>query len=83
MTAYTSRPASAALAPPPTWARVLLGIVLILAGIVVLGDVMVATLISAIVIGIVAIIAGAFEIVACAGGSSAGRSAAAPASRAR
>lgn len=63
MTAYTSRPAGAALAPPPTWARVLLGIVLILAGIVVLGDVMVATLISAIVIGIVAIIAGGFEIV--------------------
>jgi uncharacterized membrane protein HdeD (DUF308 family) len=62
MTAYTSAPAGA-LAPPPTWARVVLGIVLILAGIVVLGDVMVATLVSAIFIGIAAIIAGGFEIV--------------------
>jgi uncharacterized membrane protein HdeD (DUF308 family) len=62
MTAYTSRPASAALAPPPTWMRVLLGIVLVVAGIVVLGDVVVATIISAIFIGVVAIIAGGFEI---------------------
>jgi uncharacterized membrane protein HdeD (DUF308 family) len=41
---------------------VLLGIVFILAGIVVLGDVVVATIISAIVIGMAAIIAGGFEI---------------------
>jgi len=41
----------------------LLGTVLIFAGVFVLGDVMVATLISAIFIGIVAIIAGAFEII--------------------
>ncbi len=59
----TSSPTGVALAPPPTWIRVLLGIVLILAGIVVLGDAVMATIISAIVIGIAAIIAGGFEIV--------------------
>lgn len=62
MTAYTSRPTGGAFAPPPTWIRVLLGIVLILAGLVVLGDVVIATIISAIFIGIAAIIAGGFEI---------------------
>lgn len=63
MTAYTSRPAGVALTPPPTWACVVLGVVLIFAGIIVLGDVVIASLISAIVIGIAAIIAGGFEIV--------------------
>jgi uncharacterized membrane protein HdeD (DUF308 family) len=43
--------------------RVLAGIVLILAGLVVLGDVVVASIISAMLIGITAIVAGAFEIV--------------------
>jgi uncharacterized membrane protein HdeD (DUF308 family) len=42
--------------------RVLLGVVLILAGVVVLGDVVIATIISAVFIGIAAIIAGGFEI---------------------
>jgi uncharacterized membrane protein HdeD (DUF308 family) len=50
------------LPTPPTWVRILLGIVLILAGILVLGDVAIATLISAMFIAIVAIVAGAFEI---------------------
>ena len=47
----------------PTWVRILLGIVFILAGVFVLGDVVVATLISAIFIGAMAIVAGGFEIV--------------------
>ena len=47
---------------PPTWIRVLLGIVLIVAGVLVLGDIAVATLISTIFIGIMAIVAGGFEI---------------------
>jgi uncharacterized membrane protein HdeD (DUF308 family) len=50
------------LSVPPTWVRVLLGIVLILAGLFVLGDVAMATLISTVFIAIVAIVAGAFEI---------------------
>jgi uncharacterized membrane protein HdeD (DUF308 family) len=48
---------------PPTWVRVLLGIVLILAGLFVLGDVALATLISTVFIAAVAIVAGGFEIV--------------------
>jgi uncharacterized membrane protein HdeD (DUF308 family) len=48
---------------PPTWVRVLLGIVLILAGLLVLGDIAVATLISTIFIAVMAIVAGGFEIV--------------------
>jgi len=51
------------LTPPPSWVRVLLGIVLIVVGIVVLGDVAVTTLISAMVIGIMAIVGGLFEII--------------------
>ena len=58
-----STPVGTPFAPPPAWSRMLLGTVLIFAGVFVLGDVMVATLISAIFIGIVAIIAGAFEII--------------------
>jgi len=50
------------LSVPPTWVRVLLGVVLILAGLFVLGDVTVATLISTVFIAIVAIVAGGFEI---------------------
>jgi uncharacterized membrane protein HdeD (DUF308 family) len=60
---FIVRPAGAVLAPPPTWVRVLLGLVLTFAGIIVLGDVMVATIISTIIIGITAIVAGGFEIV--------------------
>ena len=47
----------------PTWVYVLLGIVMIIAGVIVLGDVVAATLISAILIGVLAIVSGAFEIV--------------------
>jgi uncharacterized membrane protein HdeD (DUF308 family) len=50
------------LSTPPTWVRVLLGVVLIAAGILVLADVTVATWISAFIIGIIAIVGGAFEI---------------------
>jgi|SRR4051794_6227363 len=64
MTTYDTGTASTnALSVPPTWARVLLGIVLILGGLFVLGDVALATLISALFIGYTAIIVGAFEIV--------------------
>lgn len=61
MTTYST--GTAALTAPPTWIRVLLGIVFILAGFFVLGDVVAATLISAIFIGAMAIVAGGFEIV--------------------
>jgi uncharacterized membrane protein HdeD (DUF308 family) len=61
MTAYN--PNTSALTLPPTWVRVLLGIVLIVAGLLVLGDVALATLVSTIMIAVLAIIAGAFEIV--------------------
>lgn len=47
----------------PMWLCLLLGFVFIVAGIIVLGDVVVATIISAFFIGIVAIAAGIFEIV--------------------
>lgn len=48
---------------PPTWVRVLLGIVLILGGLFVLGDVALATFISTLFIGYTAIVVGAFEII--------------------
>jgi uncharacterized membrane protein HdeD (DUF308 family) len=51
------------LTAPPTWVRILLGVVLILAGIFVLGDIALATLISTLFIGAMAIVAGAFEII--------------------
>src|SRR5215470_18765392 len=54
---------AAAISPPPTWVRILLGLVLILAGLLVLGDLALATLISTIFIGATAIVAGGFEIV--------------------
>jgi uncharacterized membrane protein HdeD (DUF308 family) len=63
MTAYDSGISSAADLAPPTWLRILLGIVMILAGIFVLGDVVMASLLSAWFIGMMAIVAGAFEIV--------------------
>ena len=62
MTAYSDRPTADA-STPPLWARILLGIVFIGAGVLVLGDLAVATLISTIFIGAMAIAAGAFEIV--------------------
>lgn len=48
---------------PPTWLRILLGIVLVLAGLFVLGNVTLATLISTLFIGAMAIAAGVFEII--------------------
>ena len=48
---------------PPTWVRILLGVVLILAGLFVLGDVTLATLVSTMFIAAMAIVAGAFEII--------------------
>lgn len=59
MTTYN---VTSGLSAPPTWVRILLGIVLIVAGLFVLGDIAVATLISAIFIGIMAMVAGGFEI---------------------
>jgi uncharacterized membrane protein HdeD (DUF308 family) len=53
---------AATLSIPPTWVRILLGIVLVAAGIFVLADVTVATLISTVLIGIIAIVAGGFEV---------------------
>jgi uncharacterized membrane protein HdeD (DUF308 family) len=47
---------------PPLWVCILLGIVMIIAGFLVLGDVVLFTVISAIFIGWLAIFAGGFEI---------------------
>jgi len=64
MTTYeTATTRAAGAANPPRWVRILLGIVLILAGLFVLGDVTLATIISTKFIGFMAIIAGAFEII--------------------
>jgi uncharacterized membrane protein HdeD (DUF308 family) len=62
MTAYSNRPMADDSAAP-LWARILLGIVFIVAGAVILGDLALATLISTLFIGAVAIAAGAFEII--------------------
>ena len=59
----TTFPTTSGLVAPPTWVRVLLGIVMIATGLLVLGDIAVATLVSTIFIGLMAIIAGGFEIV--------------------
>jgi len=61
MTTYNSE-TSGTFSGPPVWVRVLLGIVLILGGILVLGDVALATFISTLLIGFTAIVVGAFEI---------------------
>lgn len=53
---------SSMLSVPPTWVRVLLGIVMVVAGLLVLGDVALATLVSTIMIAALAIAAGVFEI---------------------
>ncbi|WP_426436884.1 HdeD family acid-resistance protein [Bradyrhizobium genosp. P] len=50
------------LPAPPLWVCVLLGIVMIIAGLMVLGDVAFFTVISTIFIGWMAIVAGGFEI---------------------
>lgn len=51
------------LPTPPLWMCILLGIVMIIAGLLVLGDVALFTVVSAIFIGWTAIFAGAFEII--------------------
>jgi uncharacterized membrane protein HdeD (DUF308 family) len=65
MSIYNTRAGSDpnALSSTPIWARVALGIVLIVAGAIVLGDVALATLISAKIIGAMAVVVGAFEVV--------------------
>lgn len=65
MTTYegSSRTSIRRLPAPPFWVCVLLGLVMVAAGILVLGDIMMVTMISTIFIGWVSIIAGAFEIV--------------------
>ena len=65
MTAYdnSSRLGAASLPAPPFWVCVLLGVVMILAGLLVLGDVVLATVISTIFIGWMAIVTGAFEVI--------------------
>jgi uncharacterized membrane protein HdeD (DUF308 family) len=65
MTTYdnSSRLQVGNLSAPPFWVCVLLGIVMVLAGILVLGDVVLVTFISTMVIGLTAIAAGTFEIV--------------------
>ena len=60
MTTYDT---ASSLSVPPTWARYLLGFFLILAGLFVLGDIVAATIISTMFIGIVAVAAGVLEIV--------------------
>lgn len=52
----------AVLSAPPRWIGILLGIVMILAGILVLGDVALFTVVSAIFIGWTAIVVGGFEV---------------------
>ena len=65
MTTYdnSSRTGAGNRPAPSFWICVLLGIVMIGAGILVLGDIMLVTLISTIFIGWVSIFTGAFEIV--------------------
>jgi uncharacterized membrane protein HdeD (DUF308 family) len=64
MTTYdnSSRIGVGHLPAPPFWVCVLLGLVMILAGFLILGDVMLVTVLSTIFIGWVSIFAGAFEI---------------------
>ncbi|MCA1539814.1 HdeD family acid-resistance protein [Bradyrhizobium sp. NBAIM32] len=62
MTVYDSRDDLNTLGGPPLWACALLGIVLIAAGLLALGDLAFATIISVKFIGLTAIAAGAFEI---------------------
>jgi len=65
MSAYNMRAGSEPneLSSTSTWVRIALGVALIIAGAVVLGDIALATVISAKVIGAVAVIAGIFEVV--------------------
>jgi uncharacterized membrane protein HdeD (DUF308 family) len=53
----------APVAGTPGWLRILLGIVLIIAGVVVLGNVVWFSLVGVMIIGIAAIVGGAFEVI--------------------
>ena len=57
------RPHAAGVTAPPFWVCLLLGLVMIAAGFLVLGDVVLVTVISTMFIGWVAIITGAFEVI--------------------
>jgi uncharacterized membrane protein HdeD (DUF308 family) len=61
--ATNTAPAMESRGALPLWVRVLLGVVFIIAGVIVLGDVVVATIISTILIGLCAIAGGVFEII--------------------
>ena len=66
MTGFDSKPATPLFgfsADPPPWARAVLGIALIVAGLVVLSDVAMATILSAKFIAAIAVAGGAIEIV--------------------
>src|SRR5262245_28844726 len=64
MSIYGAEPGSALheMSGPPAWVRILLGVVLLVAGILVLADVALAVFISSKLIGLIAMAAGAFEI---------------------
>jgi uncharacterized membrane protein HdeD (DUF308 family) len=61
MTIYASPPVQRA--ETPVWLCLLLGLVFVAAGIFVLGDVVLATIVSAWLIGIAAIVGGVFELI--------------------
>jgi uncharacterized membrane protein HdeD (DUF308 family) len=63
MTVYDNRSDTETIGPPPLWVCTLLGIVMIAAGFLALGDVVFATIISVKLIGLTAIAAGGFEII--------------------
>jgi uncharacterized membrane protein HdeD (DUF308 family) len=60
---HPSRPAAGNPPKHPTWILVLLGAVMVLAGLAVLLDVAFASIVSAVFIGAAAIVVGAFEII--------------------
>jgi uncharacterized membrane protein HdeD (DUF308 family) len=64
MTTYGNSPSInvARFGSPPFWICLLLGIVLVVAGFLILGDVVLATVVSTLFIGWTSIIAGAFEL---------------------
>lgn len=62
MTTYESRSPTKTLGAPSLWVCMLLGFVFIAAGALALSDVVFATIVSVKLIGVIAIVAGAFEI---------------------
>jgi uncharacterized membrane protein HdeD (DUF308 family) len=65
MTTYDGSPGlrTGNLSSPPFWVCVLLGFVMIAAGFLVLGDVVLVTVISTMFIGVTSIVTGAFEVI--------------------